>query len=100
MSATTPYLTDLSRYIEVRDGRPHIRGRRVSVMFVVKASEINHFSVDELAHEFTLSNEQVLAALLYYHEHKSDLDAQDEVDTAESDELNQRYGGQPGQRRA
>ncbi len=99
MSRTTPHLTDLSKYIEMRDGRPYVRGRQLPVIFVAKTAEDNQLSVEELAYEYTLSSEQVLAALLYYREHKSELDVQDDIDSQESQELNRRFGGQPGQRR-
>ena len=97
MNATAPEAVDLSKYIEWRDARPHIRGRRLPVMFVVAAEQANHLSIPELAYQFTLSEEQVLAALLYYREHKAELDAQDAADTAQSMEMHQRYAKKPGQ---
>ena len=38
MSASTPEKVDLSKYIELRDGRANIRGRRLPVAFVAAAS--------------------------------------------------------------
>lgn len=83
---------DLSKYIEMRNDRPHIRGRRLPVIFVAEAHQVDNLSIAELAYEFTISEEQVLAALLYYREHKADMDAQDEADKRASDELHRRYG--------
>ncbi|MBI5957209.1 MAG: DUF433 domain-containing protein [Chloroflexi bacterium] len=94
---TASITVDLTKYIELRDGRPHIRGRRLPVMFVAAAEQANHLSVAELAYQYTLTEEQVLAALLYYREHKAELEAQDAVDTQESAELHHRYAKKPGQ---
>lgn len=91
MNATAPDTIDLSKYIELYGDRPHIRGRRLPVMFIAAAENANHLSITELAYQFTLSEEQVLAALLYYREHKAELDAQDAADAQQSQELHQRY---------
>ena len=92
MSATIPETIDLSKYIELRDDRrPHIRGRRLPVMFIAAAERANRLSIPELAYQFTLSEEQVLAALLYYREHKTELDEQDAADAQQSQEMHQRY---------
>lgn len=88
---------DLSKYIEQRDDRPHIRGRRLPVMFIAVAERTNRLSIAELAYQFTLSEEQVLAALLYYREHQAELDAQDVVDTQQSLDMHRRYSNKPGQ---
>jgi uncharacterized protein (DUF433 family) len=92
MDAAIPETVDLSKYIEVRDQRPHIRGRRLPVVFVAAAQQANALSIADLAYQFTLSEEQVLAALLYYREHKAEMDAQDALDAQQSLELHQRYG--------
>jgi uncharacterized protein (DUF433 family) len=91
MNATVPETIDLSKYIELQDDRPRIRGRRLPVMFIAAAEQANHLSIAELAYQFTLSEEQVLAALLYYREHKAELDAQDAADARQSQDLHQRY---------
>ncbi len=70
---------DLSKYIETRffGERPHIRGRRVPVAAIVCFGRENNRSVAELIDDFTLSEAEVLAALLYYSEHKEAVDAQE-----------------------
>lgn len=88
---------DLSKYIEIRDNRPHIRGRRLPIAFIVSAQKVQHLSIAELADEFTLSEPQVLAALLYYYEHQPEIDAQDVLDAAQSVQFHQRYGKKPSQ---
>jgi uncharacterized protein (DUF433 family) len=94
MDTAIPENVDLTKYIELREGRPNIRGRRLSVAFIA-AAQTNQLSIAELAYQFTLSEEQVLAALLYYHEHKAEIDAQDAADTKESLEMHKRYGDKP-----
>jgi uncharacterized protein (DUF433 family) len=96
MSVSIPESVDLSKYIEMRDERPHIRGRRLPVIFVAAAHRTNQLSVNELAYQFTLSEEQVLAALLYYREHQAEMDAQDALDAQQSREMHQRYGKKSG----
>jgi uncharacterized protein (DUF433 family) len=97
VNTITPEKIDLSKYIEMHNNRPSIRGRRLPVIFVAAAEHENQLSIAELAYQFTLSEEQVLAALLYYREHKALLDAQDAEDARQSQELHQRYTNKPGQ---
>lgn len=99
MSAPTPHTTvDLSKYIEIRGGRANIRGRRLPVSFIVAAERSPNASIADIAHDFTISEEQVLAALLYYREHKDEIDAQDIEDQAAFDEMYRQYGSnKPGQ---
>jgi uncharacterized protein (DUF433 family) len=92
MSAVIPEKVDLSKYIEMRDGRPNIRGRRLPVVFLASAQRLNHYSIADLMDSYTLSEEQVLAALLYYREHQEEIDAQDAEDLRVNDEMMQRYG--------
>jgi uncharacterized protein (DUF433 family) len=97
MNIPIPEKVNLSKYIELRDDRPHIRGRRLPVIFVAAAEQANHLAIPELAYQFTLSEEEVLAALLYYREYKAEMDAQDAADAQQSLEMHQRYGKKPGQ---
>jgi uncharacterized protein (DUF433 family) len=96
MNTPIPERVDLSKYIELREGRPYIRGRRLPVAFIASAEQANHLSIADLAYQFTLSEEQILAALLYYREHKAEIDAQDAADAQQSLELHQRYGKKLG----
>jgi uncharacterized protein (DUF433 family) len=75
---------DLSKYIDTAHygERPHIRGRRILVSMIAANAEANSWSIARLAEEFSLSEEQVLAALLYYREHKSEIDRQDAEEQA------------------
>ncbi|MCA0456044.1 MAG: DUF433 domain-containing protein [Chloroflexi bacterium] len=92
MSTLTPAPIDLSKYIELRDDRAHIRGRKLPVAFVAIAHETNQTSIADLAYQFTLTEEQVLAALLYYREHKTQIDAQETADREQSQQMHERYG--------
>ena len=98
MSTAIPEKVDLSKYIEMRDDRPNVRGRRLPIMLIVLTQQENDLSIADLAYNFTLSEEQVLAALLYYREHKEEMDRQDAADIQMSEEMHKRYGGKkPGQ---
>jgi len=85
---------DLSKYIETRafGKRPHIRGRRVPVAALAYSAHSQGWDVPRLAYEFTLSEAQVLSALLYYEEHKAEIDAQEAAYQAELDDAQRRYG--------
>ena len=74
-----PLTADLRKYIDTSyyGERPHIRGRRLLVSMVAANYETNARSVAELAHEFTISKEEVLAALLYFREHRAEIERQD-----------------------
>ncbi|HRF96616.1 MAG TPA: DUF433 domain-containing protein [Aggregatilineales bacterium] len=82
---------DLSKYIEMRNDRPYIRGRKIPIMFLVSFQKANKASVDNLCYNYTLTEAQVLAALLYYLENKEQLDIQEELDKQEEKELFDRY---------
>lgn len=94
MSAQTPATVDLGKYIDTEffGERPHIRGRRVPVATIAYSSRSQGWDVAELAYQFTLTPSQVLSALLYYEEHKEEIDAQEEAYQAELDEAYRRYG--------
>lgn len=85
---------DLSKYVETRlfGERPHIRGRRVSVATIAYSARSQGWDVARLAYEFTLSEAQVLSALLYYEEYTSEIDAQEVAYQAELDQAHRHYG--------
>lgn len=94
MSIQIPTTVDLAKYIDVRlfDDRPHIRGRRIPVATIAHSAHSQHWSVSELAYQFSLSEAEVLAALLYYEEHKEAIEAQEAVYQAELDNMTRLYG--------
>jgi uncharacterized protein (DUF433 family) len=85
---------DLSKYVEKRlfGERPHVRGRRVPVATIAYNARTNHWDVVELAYQFTLSEAEVLAALLYYAEHKDEIDVQERVEQEKLNDMKRLYG--------
>jgi uncharacterized protein (DUF433 family) len=98
MDVVIPAKVDLSKYIEMRDGRANIRGRRLPVAFVIATQRAQGSTIAELADKYTLSEEQVLAALLYYHEHQEEVDTKSAADAAESEAMFREYGRKPNER--
>ena len=79
MVVRTPAI-DLTRYIETKffGDRPHVRGRRVPVWVIVYTLRDNpHYGVPELMYDFSLTETEVLAALLYYTQHEEEIDTQE-----------------------
>ncbi len=69
---------DLMRYIDTRwfGERPHIRGRRIPIWVIAHAVLDNKgVGIPELVYDFTLSETEVLAALLYYAQHRDEIEA-------------------------
>lgn len=89
-----PATADLSKYIDFKffGERPHIRGRRIWVSMIAVNEQANQWRITELAADFSLTEEEVLAALLYYREHKAEIDRQDDEDARLWDETYERYG--------
>ncbi|MBZ0318595.1 MAG: DUF433 domain-containing protein [Anaerolineae bacterium] len=98
MTNQNPVATiDLTEFIERRffGDRPHIRDRRVPVASIAyNAYDGEQWSVSELAFQFTLTETQVLAALLYYQEHKEEIDLLEVAEQAKLDEMHRLYGKQ------
>lgn len=92
--AQAPEKVDLSKYIETRyfENRPHIRGRRIPVATVAHSAQSQHWSVSELAYQFTLTEAEVLAALLYYEENQDLIEIQEANEQAKLDEAHRLYG--------
>lgn len=88
MDTAIPEAIDLRKYIDTNTymERPHIRGRRVPVATIAHSGRSQGWDVVELAYQFTLSETQVLAALLYYEEHNDQIEAQETACQAELDE--------------
>lgn len=69
---------------ETHGGQPIIAGTRIRVTDVVASHLYRGHSPDELAVNFSLNLGQVYAALAYYYQHKTEIDAliQTEADRA------------------
>lgn len=96
MNAQAPLKVDLSKYIEVRifGERPHIRNRRIPIATIAHSAVSQGWNVSDLAYQYTLSETEVLAALLYYEQHTDEIEAQEAAYQAELDEAYRLYGNQ------
>ncbi len=90
----TPTPVDLHKYIEVRlfGDRPHIRSKRIPVALVAKRMTANGWTIAETAYDFTLSEAEVLAALLYYEEHLNEIQQQELKEATLFTDMKQRNG--------
>jgi len=90
----TPTPVNLQKYVETRffDDRPHIRGKRIPVALIAQRMAANHWTVAEAAYDFSLSEAEVLAALLYYEEHHDEIQLQEAREAALFNQMKQRYG--------
>jgi uncharacterized protein (DUF433 family) len=88
MTLQTPNSVDLRKYIETNflGERSHIRGQRVPVATIAYSAKSQRWDIAELARQFTLTEAETLAALLYYQEHESEIDAQEAVYQSQLDE--------------
>ena len=93
MARQAPAL-DLAKYVDARffGERPHVRGRRVPVAAVAYNARDNGWDVSRLVKEFSLTQSEVLAALLYYEEHRITIDAQEHTYQAELDTVRREHG--------
>jgi uncharacterized protein (DUF433 family) len=94
MSAEISERVNLTKYIEVRlfEDRPHIRGRRIPVDNHGYSAHGNKWDTAETAYQFTLSEAHVLAAMLYYEEHREEIDRQEIEEQVKFDEMKRLYG--------
>jgi len=79
-TAINPMIDDLTEYIDnslFSEGQPHIRGRRITIYWIIAHARENNWGIARLAQEFSLNETQVLAAILYYQLHHEEVDAQE-----------------------
>jgi len=78
--------TALERHIEslpqVRNGKPHLAGTRITVADVVIMHLRLGQSLEEIAGKYNLSLAAVHAAMVYYYDHRIMVDASIEEDQA------------------
>jgi uncharacterized protein (DUF433 family) len=89
--------TALDGHISVDEkGVARIAATRMKVVHLVKDQMAHGSSPEELRQAFpSLTLSQIYAALTYYHDHKSLLDAQIEQSSREADALHVHAGQQP-----
>jgi uncharacterized protein (DUF433 family) len=59
----------------VRNGRPHILGTSIEVAALAIAKIVHGQTPEEIASDYKLTLSQVYAALAYYYDHKTEIDA-------------------------
>lgn len=81
---TTLSINLIVRNPDVRGGRPCIAGTGLRVTDIVMAHLFHEQSPDEIAIGYAVPLAGVYAAMAYYYEHKSDLDAdiREQIETA------------------
>lgn len=75
---TETLTVDLRRYIDRQffGDQPHVRGKRVPVWVIARTLRDNPgYGVPELMYDFTLSEIEVLAALLYYEQNRDAIES-------------------------
>jgi uncharacterized protein (DUF433 family) len=94
MAEQAPTALNLSKYIDVSlmGDRPHVRGRRMPIATLVAFRNGEQLNISELAYAFTLTQAEVLAALLYYEEHRDEIDAYEQAYAAVTPEEWIKYG--------
>ena len=94
MSVEIPETVDLRKYIDTQffGVRPHIRGRRVPVAMIAYIARAEGWGTRELAYQYSLTEAQAAAALLYYEEHKEEIDKQEVEEQRLYDEMKAKYG--------
>ena len=80
---------------DIRNGRPHILGTRVTVADIALTKHYHAQDADGLAEWYGLTLPQVYAALAYYYEHKEVIDQQIRTQIHRAEALKeQRVGNQ------
>lgn len=89
MNAQIPTKTDLRHYIDTEffEERPHIRRRRIPVALLVRVARNEQWDIDEIATQYSISTAEALAALLYYEEHKEELEQQEKEEFTKFEEM-------------
>ncbi|MFQ5963780.1 MAG: DUF433 domain-containing protein [Candidatus Scalinduaceae bacterium] len=68
----------LDGHIEITEGiaggKPRITGHRITVQNIVIWHDLLGYSADEIAAEYDLTLADVYAALVYYHDHRAEID--------------------------
>lgn len=75
METTIQSINLISINPAVRNGRPCIAGTSIEVSVIVTAKIVQGMELDEIAADYDLSLAQVYAAMAYYYENKSSIDA-------------------------
>jgi uncharacterized protein (DUF433 family) len=63
-------------HIEIRDGQPMIRGRRVKVRMVASMHIHAGAPIEEVMEQYNISEAEVYAALAYYYDNREAFEAE------------------------
>ncbi|HEX3050647.1 MAG TPA: DUF433 domain-containing protein [Aggregatilineaceae bacterium] len=72
---TTISITLIATNSTVRGGRPYLIGTTITVADIATAKIFHRLEPEEIAENYKLTLPQVYAALAYYYDHKSEIDA-------------------------
>jgi uncharacterized protein (DUF433 family) len=75
----------------VRSGKPRLIGRRITVADIALWYLGQSRSVDEIVQDYGVTHAQVHAALAYYYDHRSEIDAQEAAEVAQADQVRSHY---------
>lgn len=75
---TAPIAVELSKYIDETQDIPTIRERDIPVATIAYRALSGSWCIESLAYEFTLTDAEILAALVYYEQFRERIDAQQE----------------------
>ena len=78
---------------EIRKGRPCLAGTSLRVTDIAMAQLFHQRSADQIAADYELSLAQVHAALAYYFQHKSELDADIRAQVMAARQFKEQQGG-------
>ena len=89
MATTTHSIKYIVSTSEIRGGRPHIDGHRLTVADIALAYEgaRGSWSIERVAEEFDLPLSKVHAALSYYYDHREAIDRQIDEDEVAGNSL-------------
>lgn len=73
----------------VAGGKPHIAGHRITVQNIIIWHERMGLNADEIATEYNLTLADIYAALAYYYDHQTEIDAAIKDDEAFVEALRQ-----------
>ena len=61
-------------YIEIRDGKPRIAGKRMTVQEIVAMHLLNQQPIDWIVENYDLTAAEIHTALAYYYDHHAEID--------------------------
>ncbi|MFW5682083.1 MAG: DUF433 domain-containing protein [Phycisphaeraceae bacterium] len=88
-----PSIEHIEQTPGVLGGKPRLRGKRIAVIHLKEMHIDAGLSVEEICRDLPVTPAEVHAALAYYHDHRSEIDAREAATKAEVDRLLRERGG-------